>query len=131
MGEGQSEQEDGELVLVVLEGEVANLDKLVTLARECGFRKLLSALVKDLHRAQAEVVEIIAMAAADEPRATAAEGAEAAARPDEIPLQPRSSAMAGAAAQAGPRRGQIRHALTTVAVLGSGIERPIPETPIS
>ena len=84
MGEGQSKQEDGELVLVALEGEVANLDKLVTLARECGFRKLLSALVKDLHRAQAEVVEIIAMAAADEPRATAAEGAEAAARPDEI-----------------------------------------------
>jgi hypothetical protein len=44
------------------------LDKLVALARECGFRKLLSALVKDLHNAQADVVEIIAMAAADEPR---------------------------------------------------------------
>jgi hypothetical protein len=68
MDEKQSIQGDRELVLVALEGEIANLDKLVTLARECGFRKLLSALVKDLHNAQADVVEIIAMAAADEPR---------------------------------------------------------------
>jgi len=67
MHEEQSKQGDKELVLVALEGEIANLDKLVTLARECGFRKLLSALVKDLHNARADVVEIIAMAATDEP----------------------------------------------------------------
>jgi hypothetical protein len=67
MDKNQSKQRDRELVLVALEGEIANLDKLVALARECGFRKLLSALVKDLHNAQADVVEIIAMAAADEP----------------------------------------------------------------
>jgi len=68
MEEQQSIQADRELVLVALEGEIVNLEKLVTLARECGFRKLLSALVKDLHKAGAEVVEIIAMAATDEPR---------------------------------------------------------------
>jgi len=67
MDEEQSKQGDRELVLVALEGEIANLDKLITLARECGFRKLLSALVKDLHEAGAEAVEIIAMAATDEP----------------------------------------------------------------
>jgi hypothetical protein len=67
MGEERSKQADRELVLVALEGEIANLEKLVTLARECGFRKLLSALVSDLHKAGAEVVEIIAMAATDEP----------------------------------------------------------------
>jgi hypothetical protein len=71
MDEGR--REDEEVVLVALEGEIANLDKLLTLARECGFRKLLSALVKDLHKSRAEVIEIIAMAAADEPRATAAD----------------------------------------------------------
>jgi len=73
MDEQQPKQEDRELVLVALQGEIANLDKLVTLARECGFRKLLSASVKDLQKAQAEVVEIIAMAAADEAQATAAD----------------------------------------------------------
>ena len=67
MGEERSKQADRELVLVALEGEIANLEKLVTLARECGFRKLLSAPVSDLHKAGAEVVEIIAMAATDEP----------------------------------------------------------------
>ena len=67
MDEEQSKQGDRELVLVALEGEIADLDKLVTLARECGFRKLLSALVKDLHNARADVVEIIAMAAAEAP----------------------------------------------------------------
>jgi len=58
----------GEQVIVALEGDAGNLDKLVTVARECGFRKLLSALVKDLQKAQAETIEIIAMAAADELR---------------------------------------------------------------
>ena len=41
-------------------------NKLVTIARECGFRKLLSALDKDLQKARAEMPEIIATAAADE-----------------------------------------------------------------
>jgi len=67
MHEEQSKQGDKELVLVALEGEITNLDKLVALARECGFRKLLSALVRDLHNARADPVEIIAMAATDEP----------------------------------------------------------------
>ncbi|HKD60052.1 MAG TPA: hypothetical protein VKB47_06305, partial [Terracidiphilus sp.] len=57
-----------EQVIVALEGDAGNLDKLITCARECGFRKLLSALVKDLQKAQAETIEIIAMAAADELR---------------------------------------------------------------
>ena len=38
----------------------------MTCARECGFRKLFSALVKDLYKAQADMIEIIAMAADDE-----------------------------------------------------------------
>jgi hypothetical protein len=66
MTEKQSKPEDKELVLVALEGDIANLEKLVRCARECGFRKVLSALVKDLQKAQAEMVEIIAMAADDE-----------------------------------------------------------------
>jgi ferritin-like metal-binding protein YciE len=68
MGEKQSNQEDKELVLVAFEGEIASLETLVRLAREYGFRKVLSALVKDLQRAQAETIEIIAMAADDELR---------------------------------------------------------------
>jgi ferritin-like metal-binding protein YciE len=68
MGEKQSNQEDKELVLVAFEGEIASLATLVRLARECGFRKVLSALVKDLQKAQAETIEIIAMAADDELR---------------------------------------------------------------
>ena len=62
MGEDETKQR----VLVALEGEIANLEKLVTCARECGFRKLFSALVKDLYKAQADMIEIIAMAADDE-----------------------------------------------------------------
>src|SRR5215471_16235854 len=68
MNETQPNQADSEQVIVALEGDAGNLDKLVTVARECGFRKLLSALVKDLQKAQAETIEIIAMAAADELR---------------------------------------------------------------
>jgi len=63
MNETQPTQGDNDQVIVALEGDVGNLEKLVTLARECGFRKLLSALVKDLQKAQAEKIEIIAMAA--------------------------------------------------------------------
>ena len=65
MNEIQPKEADGEQVIVALEGDAGNLERLVTLARECGFRKLLSALVNDLRQAQAETVEIIAMAAAD------------------------------------------------------------------
>jgi hypothetical protein len=68
MNETQPNQADCDQVIVALEGDAGNLDKLVTVARECGFRKLLSALVKDLQKAQAETIEIIAMAAADELR---------------------------------------------------------------
>src|SRR5215469_11134583 len=68
MNETQPNQADSDQVIVALEGDAGNLDKLVTVARECGFRKLLSALVKDLQKAQAETIEIIAMAAADELR---------------------------------------------------------------
>jgi hypothetical protein len=64
----QLAEEDKELVLVAFEGGIANLEMLVGLARECGFRKVLSVLVKDLQKAQAEMVEIIAMAANDELR---------------------------------------------------------------
>jgi hypothetical protein len=63
MNETQPTQGDNDQVIVALEGDAGNLEKLVTLARECGFRKLLSALVKDLQKAQAEKIEIIAMAA--------------------------------------------------------------------
>jgi hypothetical protein len=63
MNEIQPAQGDDDQVIVVLEGDAGNLEKLVKLARECGFRKLLSALVKDLQKAQAEKIEIIAMAA--------------------------------------------------------------------
>jgi hypothetical protein len=62
------EKEDKELVLVAFEGELANLETLVRLARECGFRKVLSALVTDLQKAQAGTIEIIAMAADDQLR---------------------------------------------------------------
>jgi len=65
MNETQPKEADNEQVIVALEGDAGNLERLVTLARECGFRKLLSALVNDLRKAQAETVEIIAMAAAD------------------------------------------------------------------
>ena len=61
MNETQPTQGDNDQVIVALEGDAGNLEKLVTLARECGFRKLLSALVKDLQKAQAEKIEIIAM----------------------------------------------------------------------
>jgi hypothetical protein len=63
MNETQPTQPDNDQVLVALEGDAVNLEKLVTLAHECGFRKLLSALVKDLQKAQAEKIEILAMAA--------------------------------------------------------------------
>ena len=65
MREIQPKEADGEQVIVALEGDAGNLERRVTLARECGFRKLLSALVNDLRKAQAETVEIIAMASAD------------------------------------------------------------------
>ena len=65
MNETQPKEADSEQVIVALEGDAGNLERLVTLARECGFRKLLSALVNDLRKAQAETVEIIAMASAD------------------------------------------------------------------
>ena len=68
MGEKQSNQEDKELVLVAFEGEIASLETQVRLAREYGFRKVLSALVEDLQKAQTETIEIIAMAADDELR---------------------------------------------------------------
>ena len=68
MNQTQPNQADSEQVIVALEGDAGNLDKLITVARECGFRKLLSALVKDLQKAQAETIEIIAVAAADELR---------------------------------------------------------------
>ena len=68
MEEKQLKQDDKEMVLVAFEGEIANLETLVRLARECGFRKVLSALVKDLQKAQAGTIEIIAMAADDELR---------------------------------------------------------------
>ena len=42
MNETQPTQRDNDQVLVALEGDAGNLEKLVTLARECGFRKLLS-----------------------------------------------------------------------------------------
>jgi hypothetical protein len=63
MNEKQPTQRDNDQVLVALEGDADNLEKLVALARECGFRKLLSALVRDLQKAQAEKIEILAMAA--------------------------------------------------------------------
>src|SRR5215467_9645384 len=50
MNEIQPNRADSEQVIVALEGDAGNLDKLVTVARECGFRKLLSALVKDLQK---------------------------------------------------------------------------------
>jgi len=66
MDEKRLAQEDKELVLVAFKGGIANLETLVRLARECGFYKVLSALERDLQRAQADTTEIIAMAAEGE-----------------------------------------------------------------
>jgi hypothetical protein len=60
MDEKRLQQEDKELVLVAFEGEIANLETLVRLAREYGFRKVLSALGRDLQKAQADFTEVIA-----------------------------------------------------------------------
>jgi hypothetical protein len=61
MGDQDENEEAKEVVLVAFEGEIANLEPLIRLAREYGFRKVLSALVEDLQKAQAEPSEIIAM----------------------------------------------------------------------
>jgi len=61
VGEHDENENRKEVVLVAFEGEIANLETLLGLARECGFHKVLSALVKDLQKAQAEPSEIIAM----------------------------------------------------------------------
>jgi hypothetical protein len=61
VGNQDENDERKELVLVAFEGEIANLETLIRLACECGFCKVLSALVTDLQKAQAEPSEIIAM----------------------------------------------------------------------
>jgi hypothetical protein len=41
--------------VVLLECQIENLEKLIVLARECGFARLLGAMVRDLDCAQQEL----------------------------------------------------------------------------
>jgi len=57
--------EDKEQVLVAMEGEISNFERLIELAKECGFKTLLAATPRDLTRAEAELAEILALASVD------------------------------------------------------------------
>jgi hypothetical protein len=40
--------ENKEHVLVAMEGEISNFEKLIKFAKECGFKTLLTAMPRDL-----------------------------------------------------------------------------------
>ena len=57
--------ENKEQVLVAMEGDISNFEKLIELAKECGFKILLAAMPCNLKRAEAELAEILALASVD------------------------------------------------------------------
>jgi hypothetical protein len=52
-------------VLVAMEGEISNFERLIELAKECGFKILLAAMPRNLKRAEAELAEILALASVE------------------------------------------------------------------
>ena len=48
-----------------MEGEISNFERLIELAKECGFKILLAAMPRNLKRAEAELAEILALASVD------------------------------------------------------------------
>lgn len=52
-------------MLVAMEGEITNFERLIELAKECGFKILLAAMPRNLKRAEAELAEILALASVD------------------------------------------------------------------
>ena len=54
-----------EHVLVAMEGDISNFEKLTKLAKECGFKTLFAAMPRDLKQAEAELAEILALASVD------------------------------------------------------------------
>jgi hypothetical protein len=52
-------------VLVTMEGEISNFERLIELAKECGFKILLAAMPRNLKRAEAELAEILALASVE------------------------------------------------------------------
>jgi len=48
-----------------MEGEISNFERLIELAKECGFKILLAAMPRNLKRAEAELTEILALASVE------------------------------------------------------------------
>jgi hypothetical protein len=48
-----------------MEGEISNFERLIELAKECGFKILLAAMPRNLKRAEAELAEILALASVE------------------------------------------------------------------
>ena len=48
-----------------MEGEISNFERLIELARECGFKILLAAMPRNLKPAEAELAEILALASVE------------------------------------------------------------------
>ena len=48
-----------------MEGEISNFERLIELAKECGFKILLTAMPRNLKRAEAELAEILALASVE------------------------------------------------------------------
>jgi hypothetical protein len=57
--------ENKEQVIVAMEGDISNFEKLIKLAKECGFKTILAAMAGDLKRAEAESAEILALVSVD------------------------------------------------------------------
>ena len=57
--------ENKEQVFVAMEGDIGNAEKLIKLAKECGFKTLFAAMPRDLKRAEAKLAEILALASVD------------------------------------------------------------------
>ena len=57
--------ENKEQVLVAMEGDISNVEKLINLAKECGFKTLFAAMPRDLKRAEAKLAEILALVSVD------------------------------------------------------------------
>ena len=52
-------------MLVAIEGDISNFEKLIKLAKECGFKTRFAAMPRDLKRAESELAEILALASVD------------------------------------------------------------------
>ena len=48
-----------------MKGEISNFERLIELAKECGFKILLAAMPRNLKRAEAELAEILALASVE------------------------------------------------------------------